>query len=314
MRTICFVVYPGVSVMGFSLASVFELANVLTDRENYRLRFISESGGPVPTSAGVSIGTEAFDDAAMDTVLVGGGIPSGPFPPKVIAFLQGAPGRTRRIASICTGAFMLAEAGLLTGRRATTHWYHARELQARFPKIKVDEDRIFINDGSIWTSAGMTAGIDLALALIEADLGADAARAVARKMVVYHRRAGGQSQFSALLELEPKSDRIQTALTFAKNNLRTPLTVERLAEAARLSPRQFSRAFRAETGQSPAKAIEKLRVEVARQMMEEGQHPIDVVAQQAGFTDRDRMRRAFLRTFGQPPQEIRRNARIEAAA
>jgi transcriptional regulator GlxA family with amidase domain len=150
--------------------------------------------------------------------------------------------------------------------------------------------------------------IDLALAMIEKDLGADLARAVARKLVVYHRRAGGQSQFSALLTLEPKSDRIQSALAYAKRNLDTPLTVPQLAEAAHLSPRQFSRAFRAETGQSPAKAVENLRVEAARLMMEQSRHPIDAIARQTGFADRDRMRRAFLRTFGQPPQVIRRNA------
>jgi transcriptional regulator GlxA family with amidase domain len=137
---------------------------------------------------------------------------------------------------------------------------------------------------------------------------------VAQKLVVYHRRAGGQSQHSALLELEPKSDRIQSALTYAKRNLQTPLSVERLAEAAHLSPRQFSRTFRAETGQSPAKAIENLRVEAARLMMEQSRHPIDVVARETGFTDRRRMRQAFLRAFGQPPQVIRRNARVEVTA
>jgi transcriptional regulator GlxA family with amidase domain len=187
-------------------------------------------------------------------------------------------------------------------------------LQARFPKVKVEGDSIYIVDGPVWTSAGMTAGIDLALAMIEKDLGGDVAQAVARKLVVYHRRAGGQSQFSALLELEPKSDRIQSVLAYAKLNLDTPLTVGQLANAAHLSPRQFSRAFRAETGQSPAKAVENLRVEAARLMMEQSRHPIDVIARQTGFADRDRMRRAFLRAFGQPPQVIRRNAREEATA
>jgi transcriptional regulator GlxA family with amidase domain len=150
--------------------------------------------------------------------------------------------------------------------------------------------------------------------MIESDLGVDVARAVAKYLVVYHRRTGGQSQFSALLELEPKSDRIQSALAYAKRNLDKPLTVEQLAEAAHLSPRQFSRAFRMETGQSPAKAVENLRVEAARLMMEQSRHPIDVIARQTGLTDRDRLRRAFLRAFGQPPQVIRRNARAETAA
>jgi transcriptional regulator GlxA family with amidase domain len=231
-----------------------------------------------------------------------------------IEFLRRALGRSRRVAATCTGAFILAEASLLDGRRATTHWIRAREQQARFPKVKVEVDRIFIIDGPVWTSAGMTAGIDLALAMIEKDLGADLARALARKLVVYHRRAGGQWQFSALLELEPKSDRIQSALAYAKCNLDKPLPVGQLAEAAHLSPRQFSRAFRAETGQSPAKAVENLRIEAARLMMDHSRHSIDVIARQTGFADRDCMRRAFLRAFGQPPQAIRRNARAEVAA
>jgi transcriptional regulator GlxA family with amidase domain len=235
-----------------------------------------------------------------------------PSTPGLIAFSKVAPKRHRRIAAICTGAFVLAEAGLLNGRRATTHWMHARDMQQQFPDVKMDEDRIFINDGPIWTSAGMTAGIDLGLALVENDLGPELAKSVARKLVVYHRRGGGQSQFSALLELSPKSDRIQAALTYARDNMHKPLTVPELADAAHLSPRQFSRAFHAETGQSPAKAIENLRVEAARNLMEQSRHSIDIVARQTGFSDRDHMRRAFLRAFGQPPQVLRRHARLEA--
>jgi transcriptional regulator GlxA family with amidase domain len=155
----------------------------------------------------------------------------------------------------------------------------------------------------------MTACIDLALALVEADHGVELARAVARKMVVYHRRTGGQSQFSALLELEPKSDRIQTALTYAKRNLRKPLSVDELADAAHLSRRQFTRTFRLETGQSPAKAVETLRVEAARMMLEEGNHAIDVVAREVGFDDPERMRRAFIRAYGAPPQAVKRGRR-----
>ena len=278
----------------------------------YEVRLLSEDGGPVQSSIGISVETQPFDRTKFDTLIVGGSATIKSLTPGFIQFLRRALKRYRRVASICTGAFILAEAGVLDGRRAATHWSRARELQARFPRVKVEEDRIFITDGPVWTSAGMTAGIDLALALIEEDLGAEIARAVARKLVIYHRRAGGQSQFSALLELEPKSDRIQSALGYAKRHLDSPLTVGQLAEAAHLSPRQFSRAFRAETGQSPAKAIEKLRIEAARLMMEQTRHPVDVIARQTGFADRNRMRRAFLRVFGQPPQVIRRNARLEA--
>jgi transcriptional regulator GlxA family with amidase domain len=148
--------------------------------------------------------------------------------------------------------------------------------------------------------------------MVEEDHGRDVARSVAQHLVVFHRRAGGQSQYSALLRLDSKSDRIQSALVYAKNNLHTPLSVEQLADAAHLSPRQFSRAFRAETGQSPAKAVEKLRVEAARLMIEQGRHSIDVIARETGFGDRDRMRRAFLRVVGRVPQALRRDAREES--
>jgi transcriptional regulator GlxA family with amidase domain len=314
MQRIGFIVSAGFQVMDFAAISVFEFANLTVGEVLYDVHLLSQAGGMVRSSVGVAVETKAFDDAAFDTLVVFGDTAIKPSTPELLAFLHKASATSRRVSSICTGAFILAEAGLLDGRRATTHWVFARSLQARFPKVRVEEDRIFIIDGPIWTSAGMSAGIDLALAMVEKDLGAEIARSVAKKLVVYHRRAGGQSQYSALLELEPKSDRIQSALAYAKKNLHTPLSVEQLAEAAHLSPRQFSRAFHAETGQSPAKAVEHLRVEAARLMMEQGRHPIDVVARETGFADRDRMRRAFLRAFGQPPQVMRRNARAEAMA
>lgn len=313
MRRITFVVYPGNSVIALAALSVFETANIFVGQTPYEFRFVSETGGAVSSSLGVRLETDRFSNEPGDTLLVGGGATARePSTQALIEFVRAAARTHRRVAAICTGAFVLAAAGLLDGRRATTHWTYARELQKRFPNAKIDEDRIFINDGPIWTSAGMSAGIDLALALVESDFGPDIAKSVARKLVLYHRRGGGQSQFSTLLELSPKSDRIQTALAFARENLQKPLTVPQLADAAHLSPRQFSRAFRAETGQSPAKAIENLRVEAARSLMEQSRHPIDVVARQTGFSDRDQMRRAFLRAFGQPPQVLRRNARNES--
>ena len=313
MLSIGFIVFPGFQVMAFAAVSVFEFANYVAGRTLYDVHLMSEHGGSVRSSLGFAIETEALPEAGFDTIIVGGGAELAPPSPGLAAYLRASVGVTRRVASICTGAFVLAEAGVLDGRRATTHWAHAGPMRARFPKIRVDEDRIFIADGPVWTSAGMTAGIDLGLAMVEADHGAELARSVARKLVVYHRRAGGQSQFSALLELEPKSDRIQNALAYARQNLRAPLTVEDLAKAARLSPRQFSRAFRAETGQSPAKAVEHLRIEAARLMMEQTRHPIDMIADETGFADGERMRRAFIRVLGQPPQTIRRNARVAEA-
>ena len=257
------------------------------------------------------MGTEAFGDPTFDTVIVGSltdfEIPAASA--TVLSFIREAARAARRTASICSGAFVLAEAGLLDGRRATMHWAHAAGFKVRFPNVKTEEDRIFINDGPIWTSAGMTAGIDLVLALIDNDLGADAAKTVARLLVMNQRRLGGQKQHSTLLEMTPKSDRIALVLAHIRENLRHTLSIEELAAVASLSPRQFSRAFLAETGQSPAKAVERIRLEAARFMMEEGRHSVNEVVQEAGFADRERMRRAFLRTFGVPPQMLRRNAR-----
>jgi transcriptional regulator GlxA family with amidase domain len=312
MHRIGFVLFPGAQILCTAPITVFEMANMASSKPFYEVQVLSESGGPVRTSSGITVGTEAFGEPDFDTLLIGAGTEIEKATPKLLEFIGKGATVSRRIAAPCTGAFMLAEAGILDGRRATTHWAFARELQARFPKVTVEEDRIFIIDGPVWTSAGMTAGIDLALAMVEKDLGTEIARAVAKKMVVYHRRAGGQSQFSTLLELAPKSDRIQSALSYARRNLKLSLSVEQLAEVANLSPRQFSRAFHAETGQSPAKAVENLRVEAARLLMEEGRLPIDVVAGETGFADRERMRRAFLRAFGQPPQAIRRAARVAA--
>src|ERR1700728_4008713 len=231
MRDIAFVVYPGYSVMALAVVTAFEVANMMADDPPYDLHFVSEAGGRVKTSSGMALDSEAFSEKPFDTLVVGGATIPSPSTPGLIAFIKDAPKRHRRIAAVCTGAFALAEAGLLDGRRATTHWMHARDLQRDYPLMKMDEDRIFINDGPIWTSAGMTAGVDLGLALIENDLGPELAKAVARKLVVYHRRGGGQSQFSTLLELSPKSDRIQAALAYARDNLHKPLTVPDLADA-----------------------------------------------------------------------------------
>lgn len=313
MHRIGLVLSPGASSMGLAPLAAFEMANTLLGKPHYEIRILSAAGGPVPTVSGFAVGTQPFGRYRPDTLLIAGSLTPGATGADAraatIRYVQRAAKVSRRVAAICIGAFTAAEAGLLDGRRATTHWAQAGALQARYPAVKVEPDRIFIEDDGIWSSAGMSAGIDLALALVERDLGAELARRVARSLVLYHRRAGGQSQFSGLLDLDAKSDRIQKALTFARSHLAQKLGVAELAAAANLSPRQFSRAFQAETGQSPAKAIENLRVEAARLMMEEGRHPIEVVARETGFADRNRMRRAFLRAFGQPPAAIRRMGR-----
>jgi transcriptional regulator GlxA family with amidase domain len=301
-------------MMSLAALTVFEVANMPPRGPCYDVHVLSEHGGPVESSGGMTLNTEAFGDPAFDTIIVGS-ITEMKMPSSdaaVVAFVKEAAKASRRVASICSGAFVLAEAGLLDGRRATLHWAHASEFRARFPNVVTDEDRIFVNDGSTWTSAGMTAGIDLALALLDNDLGPDVAKLVARLLVMNQRRLGGQKQHSALLDMTPKSDRIESVLAHIRRNLRNPLTIDELADVANLSPRQFSRAFVAETGQSPAKAVEQLRLEAARFMIEQGRHTINVVAQETGFVDRERMRRAFVRSFGVPADVMRRIARRES--
>lgn len=307
-----FVIYPGFQMMSLAAGSVFEFANICAGEQIYELVTVSEHGGAVRSSTGMAVDSVSFAGQDFDTVLVGGGVEVPRPSDGLRAWIAGRLPAVRRLGAICTGAFVLAESGVLNGRRATTHWLLARELGTRFPAIRVEEDRIFIIDGPVWSSAGMTAGVDLALAMVEKDLGSDIARSVARKLVMYHRRGGGQTQHSELLEMAAKSDRIEAALTYARQNLKNPLSVEKLAGAAALSPRQFSRAFRTETGQSPAKAVEQLRLESARLMLEQTRHPVEIVARESGFADPERMRRAFLRAFGQPPQAMRRAARLEA--
>ena len=296
---------PGFAVLSFAPLSVFEAANTVLEKPFYEVQAVSLTGGRIPNSFGMEMETVPVTDATFDTLLLGSPPDVRPQSPDLLSFLRDVPGTTRRIASICIGAFILGDAGLLDGRRATTHWFYAGELQRRYPKATVEMDRIFIADGQIWTSAGMTAGIDLALGLVERDIGPEKTRDLARMLVVHHRRAGGQSQHSALQDMDAKSDRVQNALQFARRNLATPLTVEKLADAARLSPRQFSRVFRAETGISPAKAIENLRLEAARLMLEQSRLPIEEIANETGFGDRERMRRSFTRAFGQSPQSVR---------
>jgi transcriptional regulator GlxA family with amidase domain len=282
----------------------------------YRLEVLAMRGGEVTSSSGVGMAARAADaqtllDTPFDTLMIAGGdgTRAASRDPETLAFVSAAAATTPRIASVCSGAFLLAAAGLLDGRRATTHWSRTADFTRRFPRVRLEPDRIFVRDGPVWSSAGITAGIDLALAMIADDLGEEIARATAQQLVVYRRRPGGQSQFSALLELERPDARFGGLIGWARERLGEPLNVEQLAGQAAMSPRHFARAFAAETGVTPAKAIERLRVEAARARIEAGLEPIDRVAADVGFGDAERMRRAFLRAFGQPPQALRRAAR-----
>jgi transcriptional regulator GlxA family with amidase domain len=308
MHKVGFVVFPRFQISSFEMVTVFEMANLAIGKPSYSVQVMAEGGGLVRCSAGFNVDAQPLSRARFDTVVIAPGLEIVRPSAGLAQFVRQSLKSVRRLAAPCTGAFILAEAGVLNGRRATTHWAFAHELKRRFPEVSVEEDRIYMVDGSVWTSAGMTAAIDLALAMVERDHGAEVARSIARKMVVYQRRAGGQSQFSALLDLEPKTDRIQKALAYARLNLQKDLSVEALADIAGLSPRQFSRAFSEETSQSPAKAIEHLRVEAARLLLEEGRLPIEVIANEVGFGDRERMRRSFIRNIGHPPTSVRRNA------
>ncbi len=272
------------------------------------MHVVSAKGGALANSFGMAVETERACDLDFDTLIVGSPPDTRKPPSELVSYLRQAPSMIRRVASICVGAFILGEAGLLDGRRSTTHWMFGKELQARYPKTRVEIDRIFVVDGPIWTSAGMTAGIDLALSLVERDLGSEKVREAARAMVVHHRRAGGQSQHSALLEIDGKSDRVQQALDYARRHLHADLSVEELAKVACLSPRQFNRVFRSETGVTPAQAIENLRLERARFLLQQGRLPVGEIAKAAGFGDRERMRRSFQRTFGETPRSLRNGA------
>lgn len=306
MHTVALIVYPNFQSLSLSVGSVFECANLMRGEPAYAFRLVSESGGAVMSSQGFSVLTEPLNPDGYDTVIISGHMEFELPTLSLLQFVQAASTHSRRIVSLCTGSFVLAEAGLLDGKRATTHWIYAPAFKKRYPDIQLEEDRLFVVDGQIWTGAGMSAGLDLALAMVENDLGSDLARRIARKLIIYQRRGSEQSQLSALLELDPKSDRIQLAMAYARENLTDDLSVEALAEVARLSPRQFSRVFREETGKTPAKAIESLRLEAARVMMETSRHPVEVVAKATGFGDRERMRQAFLRAFGKPPQAMQK--------
>lgn len=308
-RSVALVIFPGFQLLDAAgPISVFEIAS-RNAPDAYSLTVLAPDGGQVASSSGVALSASPLDAGPYDTVMIVGGDGTRALPElnRIVTWVRSV--ETRRPTSVCSGAYLLAEAGLLDGRRATTHWSRTDDFARRYPKVKVDADRIYIRDGHVWTSGGITAGIDLALALVEEDLGSEIARRTAQQLVVHQRRPGGQSQFSGLLDLGGRSGRFDTLLAWMAENLSTQLTVEMLADQAAMSPRNFARAFVAETGVTPAKAVERLRLDAARTAVETGRAPLDQVAVETGFADPERMRRAFLRAFGQPPQALRRAAR-----
>lgn len=277
----------------------------------YSIEILASADGNVTSSCGVTVGAVDFHRTrGCDILLVPGGVGIQDMQRSahLLPFIRKVAGSGSRVASVCSGAFLLAESGILAGKTAATHWREAAELARRYPSISVDADSLFVRDGNIWTSAGISSGIDLALAMIQHDYGFSVARSVAQILVVAVNRPGGQSQHSALLELVRADNRFNEILIWARSHLSEPLDVERLAERAALSVRQFTRAFTASIGMAPAKAIEQLRLESARTAIEAGARSLDQVARDSGFGNADRMRRAFVRTFGLPPQAIRHQA------
>jgi transcriptional regulator GlxA family with amidase domain len=291
--------------------SVFEIAARFANAVP-SIEVLAVTPGPVRSSSGAEMLARGLrPSGAITTLIVAGGegVRAAAKCEKTLKFVQAMAKRGIRVASVCSGAYVLAEAGLLDGRRATTHWQRTRDFLSAYPKVKLEADRIFVRDGNIWTSAGITAGIDLALAMAAEDFGDEVVQKAARQLVLYHRRSGGQSQFSSLLELKAPAGRFGSLLAWARENLDAPLTVEDMAEQAGMSSRHFTRAFIAETGTTPSKAVERLRIEVARQRVQSSSEAIERVAEVTGFRDPERMRRAFIRAFGQPPQSLRRAAR-----
>ncbi len=315
-RKLAVVVFPGFQLLDAAgPISAFDIASRFVPGA-YEIHVLAPGGGQTASTAGAGFVAGELSDGppsggSWDTILVSGGDATKALREftSIVAWLQRVAPTVRRVTSVCSGAYFLAEAGLLDGRRATTHWSRTDHFARRYPQIRLDADRIFIRDGNVWTSGGITAGIDLTLALIEDDLGPEVARRTAQQLVVHQRRPGGQSQFSALVEMGGASGRFGDLMDWIRANLATPLTVERLAAEAAMSPRNFARAFTSETGATPAKAVERLRLEAARTAVETSHAPIDHVAEAVGFGDPERMRRAFLRAFGQPPQALRRAAR-----
>jgi transcriptional regulator GlxA family with amidase domain len=311
-RRIAIALFPGFQLLDAAgPIAAFEIATRFAE-DSYEIVTVASKSGLVRSSSGVAMPAETLmgmNLARIDTLIIVGGmgmIETVRDAVLVSAFQRGAQ-RCRRVASVCSGSFLLAVAGLLDGKTATTHWRQAPRMQRLFPNIRVEADRIFVREGKIWTSAGVTAGIDLALAMIAEDLGAEIASNVAREMVVYAQRPGGQAQHSALLDLGG-GDKFANLHAWMQQNLAKDLSVDALAERAAMSPRNFARVYAAETGVTPAKAIERLRAEAARTALAEGA-TIQDAARRTGFGDPERMRRAFIRLYGSPPAAMRRTLR-----
>ncbi len=316
LREIVILAYPDAQLLDIAgpLQAFATASDLLAERGQpaaYRATVAARDAGPLATSSGLRLLAEplaALDGRRIDTLIAvgGAGVEAAMRDRVLVDWLARRAGHARRVCSVCSGTFLLAAAGLLKGRRCTTHWRHCARLQQLFPELTVEPDPIFVRDGKVWSSAGVTAGIDLALALIEADLGRALALETARHLVVFLKRPGGQSQFSALLAAQAQDDGSFASLhEWIAAHLDADLRVEALAGRAGMSPRNFARLYAQRMGSTPARAVELLRVEAARRALEETGASIEAIARRCGFGDEERMRRAFLRRLGVPPRDYR---------
>ena len=319
IRVIDVLTYPAVQLLDVTgPVQVFASANDIIagagGARPYLLRIVSQGGEDVTATAGVALAAGPLTQRgeALDTLLVAGGegAEAAAENPALVDWVRERAAKARRVASVCTGAFLLAAAGVLDGRRAATHWMYCARLAQRYPAVRVEPDPIFVCDGRIWTSAGVTAGIDLALALVEEDLGRSVALAVARYLVVFLKRPGGQAQFSAALALQVTDDRFGALHDWINGNLASDLSLSVLAEQAGMSERSFSRHFAQATRQTPARAIERLRIEAARRQLSDSRLPVKRIAQRCGFGSEETMRRSFQRLLAVTPQDYRARFRF----
>jgi transcriptional regulator GlxA family with amidase domain len=319
VRFIDVLTYPAVQLLDVTgPVQVFASANDIVAEAGgarpYALRVVARGGQGVTASAGLVLAAGPLPPIgdALDTLLVAGGegAEAAAEDPALVDWVRERATQARRVASVCTGAFLLAAAGVLDGRRAATHWMYCAKLAQRFPAVRVEPDPIFVCDGPVWTSAGVTAGIDLALALVEEDLGRAVALAVARYLVVFLKRPGGQAQFSAALSLQTADDKFGALHEWITGHLGDDLSLSILADHAGMSERSFSRRYAEAAGQTPARAIERLRIDAARRLLSDSRLPVKRIAQRCGFGSEETMRRSFQRLLAVTPQDYRARFRL----
>ncbi|MEU1287568.1 GlxA family transcriptional regulator [Kitasatospora sp. NPDC005856] len=315
-RSVVIVVFEGVQSLDVTgpLEVFAGAVQASGQRDAYRVITASPGGGPVRSHSGLRLlpDTDLAEVGPVHTLVVPGGEGTRLVDPALVARIRELAGRAERVVSVCTGAFLLAEAGLLAGRRATTHWAYGEELARRFPDVEVDPDPIHVRDGRIATSAGVTAGIDLALALVEEDLGRKTALLVARHLVVFLRRPGNQAQFSTQLAAQVAARQpLREVQRWIAEHPEADLSVEALAGRSALSPRHFARAFAAEVGVTPGRYVDGVRLEAARRLLEDTDDGIEEIARSCGYGTPEAMRRAFVRALAAPPAEYRRRFRPE---